>query len=129
MLGFRKLDAYRYSVALLELASALADEVPRPQRRLADQLGRTALCVLRTLAEGSHRQHAAPAEARACYALARASAFECAGVLDALELARAIPGEDAVRGREVVTRVVAMLCRLEGEAGDALRAAAAGGDR
>src|SRR5256885_11981798 len=90
MLDFRKLDAYRYAVALLELVSLLADEVPRPQRALASELLRAALSVLRSLAEGSHRQPASRPEARHCYGFARGSVFDCIGLVDTLANLRAI---------------------------------------
>jgi four helix bundle protein len=115
MLEFRKLDAYRYAVALLGLVAGLVDRVPRPQRGLADQLGRAALVVLRTLAEGHHRQRGDRPEARHCYAFARGATFECVGLVDTLETMRAIPGEDAARAREILSRLLAMLTRLEGE--------------
>ena len=116
MLDFRKLDAYRYAVALLELVATLVDEIPRSQQCLGEHLGRAALCLLRSLAEGSHRQPTNPAEARHCYAIARASAFECVGLVDTLDRVRAVSGENAARTREVLSRLVAMLSRLEAEA-------------
>jgi hypothetical protein len=141
MLDFRKLDAYRYAVALLELVSTLVDEIPRPQLGLGECLGRAALSLLRSLAEGSHRQptgaepsegsalpamgsggepayalRARRAEAGHCYAIARASAFECVGLIDTLDRMRAVSGEDAARTREVLSRLVAMLSRLEADA-------------
>jgi four helix bundle protein len=116
MLDFRKLDGYRYALSLLELTSALGEDVPPPHRRLAGELVRAALGVLRGLAEGSHREPVDRGEARHCYALARVSAFECVGIVDALERARVVSAEDAARVREVLTRLVAMLCRLEGQA-------------
>jgi four helix bundle protein len=116
MLDFRKLDAYRYAVALLELVSTLVDEIPAPQRCLGECLGRAALALLRSLAEGSHRQPSNRAEARHCYAVARVSAFECVGLVDTLDRVRAVAAEDAARTREVLSRLVAMLSRLEAEA-------------
>jgi hypothetical protein len=116
MLDFRKLDAYRYAVALLGLVSTLVDEVPRPQCRLGEYLGRAALALLRSLAEGSHRQPANRAEARHCYAIARACAFECVGLVDTLDRMRAVSGENAARTREVLSRLVAMLSQLEAAA-------------
>jgi four helix bundle protein len=116
MLDFRKLDAYRYAVSLLELVSTLVDDIPRLQRGLGDNLGRAALSLLRSLAEGSHRQATSRSEARHCYAFARASAFECVGMVDTLERLRAVSTDDAARTREVLCRLVAMLSRLEGEA-------------
>jgi four helix bundle protein len=112
MLDFRKLDVYRYAVALLELAAAFAEEIPRPQRTLADRLGRAALSVVRAIAEGSTREPDNQPEARHCYAFARGSAFECVALVDALESQRALPSHDATRAREVLTRVISMLCTL-----------------
>jgi hypothetical protein len=116
MLQWRKLDAYRYAVALLETASAVCDEVPRPQRRLADQLEGAALAVLRALAEAHHLQPDDRAGARYGYGCARGSCFDCVALLDTLERARAVSGSDAARVRELLTRVIGMVCRLEGEA-------------
>src|SRR4051812_28175416 len=113
MLQLRKLDAYRYAVALLEVAFAASDDVPRPHHALADRLQRAALAVLRALAEAHHQHPLTRREARHCYGCARGSAFECVGLVDALEHQRAVSPEEAARVREILTRVIAMLCHLE----------------
>jgi four helix bundle protein len=115
MLQFRKLDAYRYAVALLEVVFDLSHDVPRPHQPAADHLQRAALAVLRALAEAHHRQPDNRAEARHCYGHARGCAFECVALLDTLERLRAITPADATRARELLTRVIAMLCHLEAE--------------
>jgi four helix bundle protein len=116
MLQFRNLDAYRYAVALLEMTFTICHDVLHPPHLLAERLQGAALAVLRALAEAHHRQAANRAEACHCYGLARGSAFECVGLLDTLERLRAVTVPDATRAREVLTRVIAMLCHLEGEA-------------
>jgi four helix bundle protein len=116
MLQFRNLDAYRYAVALLEVVFAISADVPPPHLGVAEGLQRAALAVLRALAEAHHRQPDNRAEARLCYAHARGSAFECVALVDTLERVRAVSAGEAARAREILTRVIAMLCRLEGEA-------------
>jgi hypothetical protein len=116
MLEFRKTDAYRYGVALLELATAVAGAVPAAHRCLGDHLWGAALAVVRGLVEGLHRAPTAPGEARLCYGLARATTFDCVALLDTLERLRAVSADDAGRMREVLRRVLALVCALEGEA-------------
>ena len=110
MLHFHKLDSYRYAVAFLDLASAIADDTPLRQRSLAADLRRSALALPVAIAGASGP--ATHEDRRQFRDLARTSALECAALVDALQGVRAVSFDDAQRAREVLTRVLAMVQRL-----------------
>lgn len=85
MLHFRTLDVYRSAIALVPKAYALAEDL---DRELASQLRRAAIMIPLCIADES-------------IAAARASALQCAAVLDiARSLGRAnVEEADALVGR------------------------------
>jgi four helix bundle protein len=60
-------------------------------------------------AEGSGKSDR---DAARFYTIARASALECAAILDALEALRAVGSKDLESSRELLERVVSMLTKL-----------------
>src|SRR5882762_6526204 len=110
MLSFQKLDVYRCAIEFLGLAAAAAEEVPRGNAALLDQLRRAASSISLNIAEAAGRT--GQADAARTYAIARGSAMECAAVLDALFLLKIVDVATKQRGDELLERVVAMLTRL-----------------
>jgi four helix bundle protein len=109
MFGFQRLDAYRCAVQFLALSAALAERAPRGYGSLSEQLRRAALSVPLNIAEGSGKSDR---DAARFYTIARASALECAAILDALEALRAVDSKDLETPRELLERVVSMLTKL-----------------
>lgn len=109
MLGFQRLDVYRCAVRLLALAASLVTRLPRGNGELADQLRRAALSIPLNIAEGSGKEGR---DASRYYGIARASALECAAVLDAMEPLGLVKGAELSEERELVERVVSMLTKM-----------------
>jgi four helix bundle protein len=109
MFGFQKLDVYRCARDFLVQSGALAAGIPSGHAEMRDQLRRAALSIPLNIAEGSGRSGSR--DARRFYGMARASALECAALLDALTaLGGASPQLTAAV--TLLERIVAMLTRL-----------------
>src|SRR2546425_848988 len=78
MLSFQRLDVYRCAIDFLALAAEVADDVPRGNAGLLDQLRRAASSIPLNIAEAAGRT--GKADAARAYAIARGSAMECAAV-------------------------------------------------
>jgi four helix bundle protein len=105
MFHFQKLDVYKCAIEFLPLAYQLAK---LGDAELSSQLRRAALSINLNIAEGTGRWGN---DQRKFFAIARASAFECAAILDGLfhlgiQDAR-IPG-----GNELLVRVASMLTKM-----------------
>ena len=110
MLSFQRLDVYRCAIEFLALTAALADEVPRGNAALLDQLRRAAISIPLNIAEAAGRT--GKADAARAYAIARGSAMECAAALDAMLLLKIVDGGRKQYVDELLERVVAMLTKL-----------------
>ena len=108
MFSFQKLDVYRCATEFLAEAAVVGERLPKGHAALGDQLRRAALSVPLNIAEAAGRTSAAD-KARH-YAIARGSAMECAAILDALRLVRAV--DDVARSFELLERIVSMLTKL-----------------
>jgi four helix bundle protein len=75
-----KLDVYQVAVEFVGRANDIIERLPRGRGYLGDQLQRAASSIVLNIAEGTGRF--APADKAAFYTRARASATECAAVLD-----------------------------------------------
>src|SRR5258705_7285000 len=110
MLSFQKLDVSRCAIEFLGLAAAAAEEVPRGKAALLDQLRRAASSIPLNIAEAAGRT--GQADAAPTYAIARGSAMECAAVLDAVFVLKAVDATTKQRGDDLLERIVGMLTRL-----------------
>jgi len=110
MLSFQKLDVYRCAIEFLALTAPTAEQIPRENATLLDQLRRAASSISLNIAEAAGRT--GQADAARTYAIARGSAMECAAVLDALLVLKVIDASTKQRGDELLERIVGMLTRL-----------------
>jgi four helix bundle protein len=110
--GRQKLDVYRCAVTFLGVTAALAERVPRGHSALSDQLRRAALSVPLNIAEGSGRGTMEDREARRFYAIARASALQCAAIVDALQALQFVLAAETDRAHELLERIVSMLTKM-----------------
>ena len=110
MLSFRKLDVYQCAIEFLALTAEAAEQIPRGNAVLLDQLRRAAASIPLNIAEAAGRT--GQADAARTYAIARGSAMECAAVLDALSVLKIVDVTTKQRGDELLERVVAMLTKL-----------------
>ena len=110
VLTFQNLDVYKCSVQFLARAVELLESCPRGDGGLADQLRRAALSVPLNIAEGAGR--ISDPDAAGHYAIARGSAMECAAIVDALVVLRAIDDREHASAIDLLARVVAMLTTM-----------------
>lgn len=111
LLAHERLDAYAVAVELAEYAHTLSQQLPRTKGQLGDQLSRASESIMLCIAEGSGvAWHSA--EQKRYFRTARASALECAAILDVCRI-RGI-GRKEQRGcaRQLVIRLVQMLTKL-----------------
>jgi four helix bundle protein len=109
MFGFQRLDAYRAASEFLAAAYKLTDETTRGHGDLADQLRRAALSIPLNIAEGSGKKGR---DAARFHTIARASALECAAILDAFESMSLVSLATLSPHRQLLDRLVAMLTGL-----------------
>src|SRR6202023_1372497 len=81
MLSFQKLDVYRCAIEFLALTAQAAEQIPRGNATLLDQLRRAASSISLNIAEAAGRT--GQADAARTYAIARRAAMEGAAVLEA----------------------------------------------
>lgn len=108
--NFQKLDVYQRAIEFLALAMTVVDSLPRGRGALADQLKRAALSIPLNIAESQGRP--SPGEAARAYAIARGSAMECAAILDAARVMRAIDDAQTSQARVLLYRIVQMLSKM-----------------
>ena len=104
--GHRKLDVYRVAVEFVRFVEGIDARCWRGSVDRRKQLVRAADSVVLNIAEGSARGPGAAS--RNHFRIALGSAGECDAVLELLEIRGAAVG----RGRALLSKVGAMLCRM-----------------
>jgi four helix bundle protein len=107
---FEKMDVYRQSLEVLDLAVAVADLVPRGQRPLADQIKRAASSISLNTAEGIGEFK--PAEKARFYRMALRSASETTAILQITLRLKFTTESKYHELYEALTRVSKMLTKL-----------------
>jgi four helix bundle protein len=107
--GFEKLDVWNVVLEALVESDAVASAIPRPYGELADQLRRASLSVVANLAEGVGKNGR---DQSRFLLIARGSACESAGLIEAAHRLQLIAPEQRARTRALLLRVVAMLTRM-----------------
>ncbi len=82
---------------------------PKGHGVLLDQLKRAALSIPLNIAEGTGKSGR---DARRFYGIARGSAFECAALVDVMEVQGWISEKEARKGRSLLERIGAMLTKM-----------------
>ena len=113
-LDHEKLEVYRVELEFLGWANQLIEELSEQKgtrvREILDHLDRASLSAVFNTAEGNgKRQRATRAK---FFDDARGSATECAACLDATVAKGACSAERIRKGKELLFRVVSMLCKL-----------------
>jgi four helix bundle protein len=104
------LDSYQAAIEFLALAASILDGLPRGYSFLNDQLKRASLSIPLNIAEGyGRRGHDDRAR---FYDIARASAHECAAILDAHRVLRLAAPQQLQQGKRLLQRVVSMLVKM-----------------
>ncbi len=105
-----KLDAYRLAREGAREVRRILLIVPRGNAEAVDQLKRASLSVCLNTAEGAGTW--LPKEKARFYRIARASATECAAVLDNLVDSEVLTEKDVINARALYSRVAATLVKL-----------------
>jgi four helix bundle protein len=109
-LDHENLDVYRCSLDFLRLAVRISGSLPRGEGELREQIKTAAMSIPVNIAEGAGKPSVAD---RARYhGIARGSAMECAAWLDVCAIAGHVSEDDAVEGKRLLVRVVAMLTKM-----------------
>lgn len=110
-LAHEKLDAYAVALELAELAHQLSKQLPRTKGQLGDQLTRASEGIVLCIAEASGvAWHSA--EQKRFFRAARASALECAAILDICNIRSVGKPEVRRHARQLILRLVQMLTKL-----------------
>src|SRR5580692_3407087 len=114
MFDHEKLDVYQLELQFISWVTPLLEESARSvagrTREVCDQLDRASLSTLLNTAEGNgKRQRQVRAK---FFDDARGSATECAACLDALVAKKAASEERILSGKQMLVRIVSMLCGL-----------------
>src|SRR5262245_31870884 len=108
MFSHECLDVYRVA---LEFDRELVKLVPRRGfATLRDQLDRASAGIIANIAEGAGRRTSG--DKVHFYTIARGSATECASLIDMMRNRNIVAEHDYTRCRELLLRIVQMLCRL-----------------
>ena len=114
MFDHEKLDVYHLELQFIAWVTPLLEEVSRAAtgktREVCDQLDRASLSLLLNTAEGNGKRQR-PVRAK-FFDDARGSATECAACLDALVAKSLATNERIVGGKQLLVRIVSMLCGL-----------------
>jgi four helix bundle protein len=106
--GHEKLDVYQVAIGFVERANEIVGQLPRGRAYLGDQLQRAASSIVLNVAEGAGKF--SPADKAVFYTRARASANECAAVLDICIKLNLITEVDTHKA--ILERISQMLTKL-----------------
>lgn len=109
-LDHEKLDVYRLSIEFLAWALNVIKALPRGESGLRRQFKEAAVSVPLNIAEGVGRP--SPADRARCHAIARGSALECGALVDVCVVDGHISEPQALHGKALLVRVVAMLTKM-----------------
>ena len=110
VLDHEKLDVYHIAIEFVILSDAIIEHIPRGRGYLSDQLQRAALSISLNIAEGAG-EYAIDEKVR-FYCMAKRSATECAGILDVCQKLQLLDGQEYVKGRELIVRIVSILVKM-----------------
>lgn len=108
-----KLDVYRAAIEFVVLINSIIENLPRGRAYLADQLQRAGASIPLNIAEGAG-EYSSKEKIR-FYRMAKRSATECAAILDIFQRLQIITEPYDWKGRELLTRIVAMLTKMAKE--------------
>ena len=110
MFDHEKLDVYQVSLKFVTWAYDLSKELQGADRHARDQLLRASQSIPLNIAEGNGKRPSA--DRRRFLHIAYGSALECAAVIDILTRCEVIEQEEAQQGKQLLSRIAAMLIRM-----------------
>lgn len=106
-----RLDVYGVAVEFLGIAHRVARRLPKTKGQTGDQLQRASESICLRIAEGAALE-VRGAEQRRHFQAARASAHECAAILDVAMVRGVLSEDQRDQARLLLDRIVGMLSRL-----------------
>ncbi len=107
---FEKMEVYKQSLAALDVAVSIAEQIPRGHRQFADQLKRAASSVCLNTAEGAGEFKAA--EKARFYRIALRSASESTSIVQILHRLKLIKYQVYIEAYDRFCRTAKMLTKL-----------------
>lgn len=107
---FKKLDVYKLSVDFAVEAKRIADELPKGNANLRDQLTRASSSIVLNIAEGWGKPH--KDDKKRYYASSHGSAAECSACLELILKTGGASEEVVAKCDEMLNRIGAMLIKL-----------------
>ena len=105
-----KLDVYKAALKFVALIDDVVSLLPKGRAYIADQLQRAGISIPLNIAEGAGEFSIN--EKSRFYRIAKRSATECAAILDLCKQLSIIEETKYLEGRELLTRIVAMLTKM-----------------
>jgi four helix bundle protein len=105
-----RLDVYKVSLEFVRYVSNITSNLEGVHRNARDQLIRSSQSIPLNIAEGNGKNFVR--ERARYFEIARGSAMESAAALDILRVTDACSDEQVRGGKELLVRVVSMLCKL-----------------
>jgi four helix bundle protein len=105
-----KLEVYKVSIEFSRFVAGLMRHLDGTHHSLKDQLIRACLSIPLNIAEGNGKR--SMSDRSRFLEIARGSAMECAATLDVLAVFDERLGEELVRGKHLLHRIVSMLSRM-----------------
>jgi len=105
-----RLEVYHAALELARVAVPIASAIPSGYADLPSQITRSALAVVRHIAEGAGRRE--PADKRNRFVVARAECGECASAVETAAVLSLASAPDADAVKKLAGRIAAMLTGL-----------------
>ena len=105
-----KFDVYNLAITFVGLANDVVEEFPKGRAYLADQLLRSSTSIPLNIAEGAGK--ISKGSKKNYYSISQASATECAAIFDVCNKLKIIKQEQYNIGKEMLSRIAAMLTKL-----------------
>ena len=109
-LDHEKLTVYQVAIEFVVFSDEIIQHLPKGRGYLSDQLQRAALSIPLNIAEGAGEY--AKDEKIRFYRIAKRSATECAGILEAGQRLQLIETMQYTQGRELLIRIISMLIKM-----------------
>ena len=107
---FENLEVYKKAITFADKVSSMAENFPRGNFYLADQLNRAALSIATNIAEGNSKYH--KADRKNFFRISRGSAFECVPILELSRRKKLIEEEISISLKKELDEICKMLTGL-----------------
>jgi len=110
MLDYEKLKVYQVALEFVISSAAIGSRLPRGNGELVDQFKRASFSILLNIAEGAGKLR--PLDKQRYFSIARGSVMECGAIFDLFNALSLVSPEEYQTGKQLLTRIGAMLSKL-----------------